>query len=114
MSIGTSFIVEAISFIVIPMLLVTFIYRKVDKKGLKTKKIVDKYPIIKKRRTAIQTFGVFAVAIVFGALFLIAYKIVEYPLWVFYIFFTICGVFAGYVNGLSLTLITTDVNRDDN
>ena len=91
-------LITAILFIGIPMALTQLIYRIIDHKGNKTAK---RFPVLVKRKFLVQIGGAMAFVIVFGLISLL----LDLPIKVFFI---VCGVVVGVINGMAVTLMYRD------
>ena len=94
-------LVTAILFIGIPMALTQLIYRIIDHKGNKTAKLAERFPVLVKRKFLVQIGGAMAFVIVFGLISLL----LDLPIKVFFI---VCGVVVGVINGMAVTLMYKD------
>ena len=92
-------LITAILFIGIPMALTQLIYRIIDRKGNKTAKLAERFPVLVKRKFLVQIGG--AMAFVFGLISLL----LDLPIKVFFI---VCGVVVGVINGMAVTLMYRD------
>ena len=88
-------LITAILFIGIPMALTQLIYRLFDRKGNKTAKLAERFPVL------VQIGGAMAFVIVFGLISLL----LDLPIKVFFI---VCGVVVGVINGMAVTLMYRD------
>mgnify|MGYP006916072496 CR=1 FL=1 len=90
--------IKYILLIGIPMALTQCLYRLIDKKGIKTRALSEKFPTLKKRK--------FLVQIIFPLLFVVLFGFVsilcKIPITVFFI---VCGLVVGVINGLAITLM---------
>ena len=86
-------LITAILFIGIPMALTQLIYRIIDRKGNKTAKLAERF--------LVQIGGAMAFVIVFGLISLL----LDLPIKVFFI---VCGVVVGVINGMAVTLMYRD------
>ena len=86
-------LITAILFIGIPMALTQLIYRIIDRKGNKTAKLAERFPVLVKRKFLVQIGGAMAFVIVFGLI---------------KVFFIVCGVVVGVINGMAVTLMYRD------
>lgn len=91
-------LITAILFIGIPMALTQLIYRIIDRKGNKTAKLAERFPVLVKRKFLVQIGGAMAFVIVFGLISLL----LDLPIKVFFI---VCGVVVGVINGMAVTLM---------
>ena len=91
-------LVTAILFIGIPMALTQLIYRIIDNK---TAKLAERFPVLVKRKFLVQIGGAMAFVIVFGLISLL----LDLPIKVFFI---VCGVVVGVINGMAVTLMYRD------
>lgn len=73
-------LVTAILFIGIPMALTQLIYRIIDRKGNKTAKLAERFPVLVKRKFLVQIGGAMAFVIVFGLISLL----LDLPIKVFF------------------------------
>ena len=64
-------LITAILFIGIPMALTQLIYRIIDRKGNKTAKLAERFPVLVKRKFLVQIGGAMAFVIVFGLISLL-------------------------------------------
>ena len=94
-------LITAILFIGIPMALTQLIYRIIDRKGNKTAKLAERFPVLVKRKFLVQIGGAMAFVIVFGLISLL----LDLPIKVFFI---VCGVVVGVINGMAVTLMYRD------
>lgn len=94
-------LITAILFIGIPMALTQLIYRIIDRKGNKTAKLAERIPVLVKRKFLVQIGGAMAFVIVFGLISLL----LDLPIKVFFI---VCGVVVGVINGMAVTLMYRD------
>ena len=92
-------LITAILFIGIPMALTQLIYRIIDHKGNKTAKLAERFPVLVKRKFLVQIGG--AMAFVIGLISLL----LDLPIKVFFI---VCGVVVGVINGMAVTLMYRD------
>lgn len=95
-------LITAILFIGIPMALTQLIYRIIDRKGNKTAKLAKRFPVLVKRKFLVQIGGAMAFVIVFGLISLL----LDLPIKV--LFFIVCGVVVGVINGMAVTLMYKD------
>lgn len=93
-------LITAILFIGIPMALTQLLYRLFDHKGEKTAKLVERFPVLVKRKFLVQIGGAMAFVIVFGLI-----SLLDLPMKVFFI---VCGVVVGVINGMAVTLMYRD------
>lgn len=93
-------VLAALLFIGGPMAIMQVLYRIVDRNGVKTAKLVEKFPILKRRKFIIQIL----IPMLFIVLFGIISVLCNIPL---YAFFIVCGAFVGIINGLAVTIMYT-------
>lgn len=91
-------VLAALLFIGGPMAIMQVLYRIVDRSGVKTAKLVEKFPILKRRKFIIQIL----IPMLFIVLFGIISVLCNIPL---YAFFIVCGAFVGIINGLAVTIM---------
>lgn len=84
-----------------PMALMLLLYRLIDRKGKKTAKLVEKFPVLKKNKFIIQVIAPVIFVLLFGFLSLIF----RLPV---YIFFIVTGAVLGIINGMSITIMYND------
>ncbi len=77
------------------------INRIIDRKGNKTAKLAERFPVLVKRKFLVQIGGAMAFVIVFGLISLL----LDLPIKVFFI---VCGVVVGVINGMAVTLMYRD------
>ena len=94
-------LVTAILFIGIPMALTQLIYRIIDRKGNKTAKLAERFPVLVKRKFLVLKGGAMAIVIVFGHISLLHDMHNKE-------FFIVCGVVVGVINGMAVTLMYRD------
>lgn len=73
----------------------------IDRKGNKTAKLAERFPVLVKRKFLVQIGGAMAFVIVFGLISLL----LDLPIKVFFI---VCGVVVGVINGMAVTLMYRD------
>lgn len=91
-------VMAVILFIGAPMALTLLLYRLIDHKGKKTALLTDKFPVLKEKKYLIQML----MPMIFIVLFGIISMVFHIPLKVFFI---VVGVFMGFVNGMSVTIM---------
>lgn len=91
-------IMVALLYIGGPMAFVQFLYRLIDHKGKKTAILVEKFPILKRRKFIIQILVPMLFLVIFGMISVLCHI----PLKVFFI---VCGAFIGLINGLAVTIM---------
>lgn len=84
-----------------PMAVMMLLYRIIDRKGKKTAKLVEKFPVLKKNKFIIQVICPIIFLVVFGVISLI-FRI---PI---YIYFVVTGAILGLLNGMSVTIMYND------
>ena len=93
-------LITAILFIGIPMALTQLIYRIIDRKGNKTAKLAERFPVLVKRKFLVQIGGAMAFDLVCRLLL----EQIDLPIK----FFIVCGVVVGVINGMAVTLMYRD------
>ena len=81
-----------------PMALTQLIYRLVDHSGKKTRKLTDKFPVLKEKKMLIQMIVPMLFIVVMGILG----TLFAFPL---KISLVVIGVFVGLVNGMAITIM---------
>lgn len=94
-------VLTALLFIGGPMALTQLLYRLIDHKGNKTAKLAEKFPVLRTKKFLIQIGGTMGFVILFGVISMLANIPIK-------IFFIVCGIVVGLVNGMSVTLMYRD------
>ena len=81
-----------------PMALTQLIYRLVDHKGNKTRKLTDKFPVLKEKKFIIQMALPIAFIVLVGVISMIFHIPVKISL-------IIIGIFVGLINGMAITIM---------
>lgn len=84
-----------------PMALTQLLYRLIDHSGKKTKLLTDRFPILKEKKMMFQIF-VPVILVLFFGLISIMFRL---PV---YVFFIVCGVVVGFINGMAVTITYQD------
>jgi hypothetical protein len=80
---------------------VAVIYRLIDEAAHITPKLVAKFPVLKKKKYTIQVFGTAGVVLVLA----VASMLIDLPHEIFYV---LAGSIAGFVNGVTTSIISND------
>ena len=88
----------ALLFIGGPMALTQLLYRLIDHRGKKTKLLTDRFPILKEKKFLLQIVVPLLIVVLFGGISLVC----SIPV---HIFFIVCGVLIGFVNGMAVTIM---------
>lgn len=91
-------VLTALIFIGCPMAVTQLAYRLVDRKGKRTAKLVEKFPILKQKKFVIQIIIPILFILFLGVIAIIC----SIPIKVFFI---ICGAFVGIINGMAVTIM---------
>ena len=94
-------LITAILFIGIPMAVTQLLYRLFDRKGDKTAKLAERFPVLVERKFLVQIGGAMAFVIVFGLISLVCNLPIK-------VFFVVCGIVVGLINGMAVTLMYRD------
>jgi hypothetical protein len=94
-------VLAAILYIGCPMAVAQLLYRIIDRGGEKTAKLVERFPVIKRRKFILQIVVPILFLIVMGIIAVLCSMPVK-------VFFIICGVFVGVVNGMAVTMMYND------
>ncbi len=93
--------VRLVMWILLPMFAVTFIYRGLDGRLKMTERLVEKYPVLKRKKYTIQIFVPTAIVVIIAGAAVYLGLSRE-------VFFCIAGCIAGFVNGIMVTLTIND------
>lgn len=91
-------IAAAFLLIGIPMALTQLLYRIIDRRGERTSALAARFPILKRRKFIVQILVPLLFIVIFGTVSILC----SIPISVFFI---VCGIFVGFINGMAVTLM---------